>query len=93
MDMFSLVSGFFSTAGLFRVISLWVGEGKEEGGKAGRMRVETELPRFDPADTRIVDGGAWRMGIANPGAGFKYPDFLLSDELVTGVAGGKKAKL
>ena len=40
----------------------------------------------------LVDGAAWRTG-SSPGAGFKYPDFLLSDEVVTGVKGGKKSKL
>ncbi|PGH09010.1 hypothetical protein AJ79_05805 [Helicocarpus griseus UAMH5409] len=42
--------------------------------------------------TIVVDGGAWRMHSANPGSGFKYPDFLLSGEEVTGVAGLKKSK-
>jgi peroxisomal 2,4-dienoyl-CoA reductase len=40
-----------------------------------------------------VDGAAWRTHGANPGSGFKYPDFLLADEVVTGVKGGKKSKL
>ena len=40
----------------------------------------------------VVDGAAWRTS-AGPGAGFKYPDFLLGDEVVTGVKGGKKSKL
>ena len=40
-----------------------------------------------------VDGAAWRTYSANPGAGFPYPDFLLKDEVITGVKGGKKAKL
>lgn len=39
-----------------------------------------------------VDGAAWRTS-SGPGSGFKYPDFLLSDEMVTGVKGGKKSKL
>ncbi|KAI9872788.1 MAG: hypothetical protein M1830_001187 [Pleopsidium flavum] len=41
----------------------------------------------------VVDGAAWRTNGANPGASFKYPDFLLSNESITGVKGGKKAKL
>ena len=41
----------------------------------------------------VVDGGSWRTASGSPGAGFKYPDFLLSDEVVTGVKGGKKSKL
>lgn len=41
----------------------------------------------------VVDGGAWRTGSGNPGTGFVYPEFLLSEEAVTGVKGGKKAKL
>ena len=39
-----------------------------------------------------VDGAAWRTQTPNMG-GFKYPDFLLGDEVVTGVKGGKKSKL
>jgi len=39
----------------------------------------------------VVDGGAWRT--SSTGMGFDYPDFLLSGETVSGVAGGKKAKL
>ena len=42
---------------------------------------------------RVVDGGAWRTHGADAGAGFQYPDFLLSDTAVTGVKGGKRAKL
>ena len=41
----------------------------------------------------VVDGGAWRTQGANPGSGFTYPDFLLADEPISGVRGGKKAKL
>lgn len=40
-----------------------------------------------------VDGAAWRTSGGTPGTGFKYPDFLLSDEIVSGVKGTKKAKL
>ncbi len=40
-----------------------------------------------------VDGAAWRTHASSPGSGFSYPDFLLSDEDVTGVKGGKKTKL
>ncbi|KAJ9665803.1 peroxisomal 2 4-dienoyl-CoA reductase sps19 [Coniosporium apollinis] len=39
----------------------------------------------------VVDGGSWHTGM-QPGAGFKYPDFLLSDEVVTGVKGVKGEK-
>jgi len=39
----------------------------------------------------VVDGGAWRT--SGPGMGFEYPDFILNEETVTGVAGGKKSKL
>ncbi|KAF1925741.1 sporulation protein SPS19 [Didymella exigua CBS 183.55] len=42
-------------------------------------------------ETLVVDGGQWHTaGLAN---GFAYPDFLLSGDAVTGVAGGKKSKL
>ena len=40
-----------------------------------------------------VDGAAWRTQLSNSGAGFKYPDFLLSDEAVSGVKGTKQSKL
>ena len=43
-----------------------------------------------------VDGGSWRTAAGNPGRAFDYPDFLLSDEVVTGVKDAKsknKAKL
>ncbi|KAK0513346.1 hypothetical protein JMJ35_004332 [Cladonia borealis] len=48
---------------------------------------------FVSGQTLVVDGAAWRTQSANPGAGFPYPDFLLKDEVVTGVKGEKKAKL
>ncbi|KAJ4346032.1 peroxisomal 2 4-dienoyl-CoA reductase sps19 [Ascochyta clinopodiicola] len=42
-------------------------------------------------ETLVVDGGQWHTaGFAN---GFEYPDFLLSGDVVSGVAGGKKSKL
>lgn len=37
----------------------------------------------------VVDGGAWRTHAAQPGEDFVYPDFILSKESVTGVAGLK----
>ncbi|PVI06321.1 peroxisomal 2,4-dienoyl-CoA reductase-like protein SPS19 [Periconia macrospinosa] len=43
-------------------------------------------------ETIVVDGGQWHTGGIDKG-GFEYPDFLLSGEIVTGVAGGKKSKL
>ena len=39
-----------------------------------------------------MDGAAWRTSSSSPGA-FQYPDFLLSDEVVKHVKGGKKSKL
>ncbi|KAF1847436.1 peroxisomal 2,4-dienoyl-CoA reductase-like protein SPS19 [Cucurbitaria berberidis CBS 394.84] len=46
---------------------------------------------FVNGETLVVDGGQWHT--AGYGNGFAYPDFLLSGETVTGVAGGKKSKL
>ncbi|EEP79423.1 sporulation protein SPS19 [Uncinocarpus reesii 1704] len=43
--------------------------------------------------TVVVDGGAWRTQPGRSAVGFKYPDFLLSNEVVSGVSGMKKAKL
>ncbi|KAF1991006.1 putative peroxisomal 2,4-dienoyl-CoA reductase SPS19 [Aulographum hederae CBS 113979] len=44
-------------------------------------------------DVLVVDGGAWHRPSTSPGAQWAYPDFLLSDEVVQGVRGGKKSKL
>ncbi|KAH9866526.1 hypothetical protein J1614_008216 [Plenodomus biglobosus] len=41
-------------------------------------------------ETLVVDGGAWHT--AGFAGGFEYPEFLLSGQEVTGVAGGKKQK-
>lgn len=40
----------------------------------------------------VVDGGHWRTNSFS-GGNFKYPDFLLGGEEVTGVKGTKKAKI
>ncbi|OAX83179.1 hypothetical protein ACJ72_02470 [Emergomyces africanus] len=40
----------------------------------------------------VVDGAAWRFQNQVNKTGFKYPDFLLSGEEVTGVGGMKKTK-
>lgn len=47
---------------------------------------------FVNGDTIVVDGGQWHTSSIDQGS-FKYPDFLLSGQAVTGVAGTKKAKL
>jgi peroxisomal 2,4-dienoyl-CoA reductase len=42
----------------------------------------------------VVDGGAWHTsGIGSGTKQWEYPDFLLSGDSVSGVAGGKKSKL
>ena len=41
----------------------------------------------------VVDGGQWRTSGASDGMHWKYPDFLLSGEEVTGVKSGKRSKL
>ena len=46
---------------------------------------------FVNGTTIVVDGGAWRT--SNVGAALQYPDFLLSGEVVQGVAGMKKSKI
>lgn len=45
------------------------------------------------ADRFVVDGGAWRTAGRGDNGPFQYPDFLLSNKVVDGVAGTKKAKL
>ena len=47
---------------------------------------------FVNGQTLVVDGGAWRTAGANPGSGFQYPDFLLGEQAITGMKGGKKEK-
>lgn len=46
---------------------------------------------FVNGEVLVVDGGAWRTAGAD-GGGFTYPDFLLGEEGVSGVKGGKAAK-
>ncbi|KAF4313192.1 putative sporulation protein sps19 [Botryosphaeria dothidea] len=53
----------------------------------------SDAANYINGDIVVVDGGAWRMPSTNPGQEFQYPDFLLSGQEVTGVKGGKKAKL
>lgn len=48
---------------------------------------------FVNGSTVVVDGGAWRVDGTRAGAGFPYPGFLLSNQSVTGVKTGRKAKL
>jgi 2,4-dienoyl-CoA reductase [(3E)-enoyl-CoA-producing], peroxisomal len=47
---------------------------------------------FNMVNSGIVDGGGWRTKV-QPGGQFEYPNFLLSDEEVTGVKGQKQSKL
>ena len=69
-------------------------------GRWGRVKEIADASVFLFSDTGdyvngavvVVDGGHWRIGY-NTGKGFKYPDFLLSDAEITGVKGGKKAKI
>ncbi|KAI9711119.1 MAG: hypothetical protein M1828_001971 [Chrysothrix sp. TS-e1954] len=46
---------------------------------------------FVNGDVLVVDGGAWRT--SQIGGPLEYPDFLLSGEVVQGVAGMKKSKI
>ncbi len=41
----------------------------------------------------VVDGGQWRVSGASDGGAFKYPDFLMSGDEVTGVKSGRRNKL
>lgn len=52
----------------------------------------SEAGSFVNAHVLIVDGGSWRVSGADMG-GYEYPDFLTSGDAVSGVKGGKKAKL
>ncbi|OAG04358.1 peroxisomal 2,4-dienoyl-CoA reductase-like protein SPS19 [Paraphaeosphaeria sporulosa] len=51
----------------------------------------SDAGNFVNGETIVVDGGQWHTQSIDKGA-FKYPDFLLSGETVTGVAGMKKSK-
>ncbi|KAI9719663.1 MAG: hypothetical protein M1812_003434 [Candelaria pacifica] len=53
----------------------------------------SDAANFVNGEALVVDGAAWRVQGGNPGAGFQYPDFLLTDQAVSGVKGGKKSKL
>ncbi|KAI9789374.1 MAG: hypothetical protein M1835_001702 [Candelina submexicana] len=53
----------------------------------------SDAANFVNGEALVVDGAAWRVQGGNPGAGFQYPDFLLADQAVSGVKGGKKSKL
>lgn len=52
----------------------------------------SDAGNYITADNLVVDGGSWRIGAGSPGGEFKYPDFLLSGDEVTGVGGSKKRK-
>lgn len=41
----------------------------------------------------VVDGGAWRTSGGSMGTSARYPDFLLSNEVIQGVKGMKGSKL
>lgn len=53
----------------------------------------SEAAGYVSGSVMVVDGGAWRTQGSSLGSGFEYPDFLLTDEVVTGVKGMKKSKL
>lgn len=53
----------------------------------------SDAANYVNGDVIVVDGGAWRMPSTGPGQEFQYPDFLISNQEVTGVKGGKNAKL
>ncbi|KAL2055601.1 hypothetical protein ABVK25_003843 [Lepraria finkii] len=53
----------------------------------------SDAGNFVNGQALVVDGAAWRTHSSNPGSAFPYPDFLLNDEAITGVKGGKKSKL
>lgn len=50
----------------------------------------SDAGNYVSGDNLVVDGGAWRTSAGSPGGDFKYPDFILSGEAVTGVGGSKK---
>lgn len=52
----------------------------------------SEAGGYVNGEVLVVDGGAWRISSLGGGDSFKYPDFLLGGEAITGVKGGKKQK-
>ncbi|KAF2675480.1 NAD(P)-binding protein [Microthyrium microscopicum] len=97
--------GIADTEGLAR-LSMSGGSGRRTSGSpipAGRpgyvkeisdatVYIFSDAGNYVNGSTVVVDGGAWRT-MVQPGGDFKYPDFLLSGDEVSGVKGGKKAKL
>ena len=91
------------TEGMLRLASSQTSEDDKKGsvpiGRWGTTRdiadatvyLFSDAGNFVNGETLVVDGGAWHT--AGFSGGFEYPDFLLSGEPVTGVAGGKKSKL
>ena len=53
----------------------------------------SDAGNFVNGEVLVVDGGAWRTHTPHSGSSFMYPDFLMSNQAVSGVGGGKKSKL
>ncbi|KAL9124169.1 MAG: hypothetical protein Q9217_006477 [Psora testacea] len=59
----------------------------------GTVYLFGDAGNFVSGQILVIDGGAWRTTGSSPGKGFNYPDFLLSEDIVSGVKGTKKSKL
>ena len=54
----------------------------------------SEAASYINGTVMVIDGGQWRTsGVSTEGNGFKYPEFLLSGDAVTGVKDGRRSKL
>jgi len=95
--------GIADTEGLRRLTRPQDAEAAHKGSPLQRMGTVKDIADatvwmlgdaagFLNGEVVVIDGGSWRVMVSQPGSGFKYPEFLLSDKPIEGVKSGKKNK-